>query len=120
SNLLPGTSYEFSLGAADDNGVLYSDIVSATTLRENNSSAQTLSNLDIGIVPVPATEKVAVSFKVQQSTSARIEIYSLNGQLVLSQPLIALEGVNIMNVNVHDLQNGTYILKVITEENNST
>ena len=115
------TKYEFSLGGEADGDVLYSEIVSATTLREDAQAENTVaSNSEIKIAPLPASDNVQITFTVAAASSTQIQIYSLNGQLLLTQPLYALEGINITNTDVHSLKNGTYIVKVITNESVAT
>ena len=116
-DLNPDTKYEFSLGGEEEDDVLYSQIVSATTLKADAQPAESATtNSEISIAPVPASDNVQITFTTHAASNSQIQIYSLNGQLVLTQLLYAFKGINITSADVHSLKNGTYVVKVTSEE----
>ncbi|HYV91377.1 MAG TPA: T9SS type A sorting domain-containing protein [Chitinophagales bacterium] len=116
AGLAPDTKYEFSLVGEVNNDVLYSEIASATTLKADVQQESMTTTSEISIAPVPATDNVQISFTSPVTSNTQIQIFSLNGQLALTQSLYAFEGINITNTDVQSLKNGTYIVRVTTKQ----
>jgi hypothetical protein len=75
-----------------------------------------LTNHTINIAPNPCTSKVMVTFSVKRQQKVTINIIDRNGRTLLS-PLEtnANTGINKMEIDVHDLKPGNYLLRVSSE-----
>ncbi|MBI9036361.1 MAG: T9SS type A sorting domain-containing protein, partial [Bacteroidales bacterium] len=78
-----------------------------------NNSKQT----EISLYPNPVIDQITISFELTKSANTFINIYDLTGKLVKSIDL-QHEPAGIVNckINVNDLNNGTYILHLISGE----
>jgi hypothetical protein len=101
-NPLPGTNY-YRLKQVDlDQSFTYSSIVSV-----DNSSIAGLS-----LWPVPATDKTNISFLSPRKGEGSMELFNTNGMILKTIPLKVEEGSNQYLMDISNLSQGLYIIKV--------
>lgn len=64
------------------------------------------------LYPNPARDAVKVLVAAVESGDAGVQVFNLNGQLVLSASEVVTAGTNELNLNVAGLANGIYTVKV--------
>ena len=64
------------------------------------------------IYPNPARDAVKVLVSAVEAGDASVQVFNLNGQLVLSASEAIAAGTNELNLNVAGLANGIYTVKV--------
>ncbi|PLW93062.1 MAG: hypothetical protein C0592_07605 [Marinilabiliales bacterium] len=76
------------------------------------------TNLISGLYPNPAKDNATLTFYSEAGSQYRIEIFNTTGQLVYSQQLyeVAKNAEYKVNVNTESLANGTYSLRLISDE----
>jgi hypothetical protein len=100
-NNLPAGTYYYRLRQVDFNGRFnHSDIV-AVTFSDDNGMA---------VYPNPTKNEVFVSLSENTQTDATIELFDNIGRLILKQYLP--QGVNSSSVNLSELPNGYYFLRL--------
>jgi len=117
NGLMPDTKYEFSVGGKAGPQTFYSADVTATTLATDVAKSENSipADLQLSLVPVPATDNVQISFNCSEDANAAIQIYNMNGQNVYQQNFFAPQGINVTRADVHDLANGYYLVQVRTD-----
>jgi len=73
---------------------------------------------DFSIWPNPATEKVVISIHSSNGWTGLMRIFDSRGALVRSRKLVLLAGRNQFEVNIKDIPQGIYMLRV-EDENGS-
>lgn len=66
----------------------------------------------VNVFPVPARETLNVNFSAVANASVRMDIYNVTGQLVATQAVDALSGMNNVSVDVKAYAVGTYFLTI--------
>ncbi|MAY83272.1 MAG: hypothetical protein CMP59_03985 [Flavobacteriales bacterium] len=67
------------------------------------------------IYPNPVKDVAKVEFEMAERADVRIQVYSLNGRLVLDEQYAnQSEGKNTIQINLDELSNGTYIIRAIS------
>jgi len=69
------------------------------------------SYLKLKIFPNPTNQVVNIEIDGKSNTDALVSIYDLSGRLVLSNTYMITQGSNILNINVGNLNKGTYLIK---------
>ena len=64
------------------------------------------------LYPNPARDAVKVSLQVSEAGEALVEVISLNGQTVIAQTTSVEAGMQSIDLNVADLANGVYTVKI--------
>ncbi len=77
---------------------------------EDITSSSELNTLNL--YPNPASETTNVSFKSDVSGNASLNVYSLDGKLVMIIPVSVVKGDNNIEVNVSQLATGNYFVEV--------
>ena len=73
------------------------------------------------IYPNPVTYFASIEFKMASRADVRIQVYSLNGRLVLDEQYgNQSAGKNTVQVDLSDLSNGTYIVRAISGDQVAT
>lgn len=73
---------------------------------------QTASGLNINIYPNPARDAFSMTFNLERRNDFLLNLYDLNGRLVLSQPVDGIAGENKVNVNVAGFSSGIYFAQL--------
>jgi hypothetical protein len=107
ANFTIATTGTYNLGfyCYSDGGNFYL-AVDDVTIEENTSNVNTISTSEINIYPNPTTGLLNVT----NAKDAAINVYNTVGELVKTVS-------NTNTVDLSDVQNGTYIVKVITNNN---
>ena len=82
------------------------------TVNEDNSLA-------VSISPNPTTNVTSIKFNVSTAKSATINLYSVTGQLISTSTYQVVEGANEIELNMTNLEIGTYFVNVSTNESNN-
>jgi len=70
----------------------------------------------IKIYPNPARDQVTLSFDAEESMESLIQIFDVNGRAVASQNTLTQLGENKVNLDVANLPNGNYGVRMSTED----
>ncbi len=68
------------------------------------------------VYPNPFNTEISILANIKTAQTAQVQLFDVNGKLLISQNVKALEGRNNININTTDLKQGIYTLKVITKE----
>ncbi|MBU1370001.1 MAG: T9SS type A sorting domain-containing protein [Bacteroidetes bacterium] len=80
---------------------------------EENPSLIANNELSMTIYPNPITDQATIKFEVTENNTVSYQLFDLSGRLVQKQELgIYTQGKHQVNVNLGQLQNGAYILKM--------
>ncbi len=72
------------------------------------------------IYPNPAKDNVHIEYAGNTNKNARIQMYSINGQLIEDRNIEVSEGINKYSISTTSLAKGTYILKLINDQETKT
>jgi len=74
------------------------------------------------IYPNPAVDRILLPITSQIDIQTNVNIIDVNGRLVSTQPMKVFEGYNGLNIDINDLSEGVYFIKLegidITNNNN--
>lgn len=68
----------------------------------------------ISVYPNPAYQHVNIEFNSLEKGDVQLKVYNLLGQLMYAESVLAIDGKNIVNLNINSFRNGTYIVEVIS------
>lgn len=90
----------------------------ATVIFVNNTSLEdgSLTGQRLSVFPNPTSDQITCSFDLTQAMEARIGIYDLSGKLLQSSLTHLPAGPAHQELNVSELPNGIYTLRVQNEE----
>lgn len=83
------------------------DFVGFDEFEENLVSANS-----IAIYPNPASRSAQVAFRSNRSNQGTLNVYDLSGKLVHQQNIEVKTGLNTINIEMNDLDNGSYIVRL--------
>ncbi len=75
------------------------------------TGSDNIKAIPMSVYPVPATDYIYISCSAARLIKS--DLYDLNGKLIRSEA--AVENSGILNIQVSDINHGTYILKVYTD-----
>jgi hypothetical protein len=78
-----------------------------------SASTNELPAIEASLYPNPTNDVVNLSLNSVQSNDVTIEVYSVTGQVLKTSNLIA--GAQTIELNLSDLENGSYYIKVSAE-----
>jgi hypothetical protein len=111
----PITIY-YAGNATNNNGTKTGDYIyngsQVVTPASVNVQEQINTPFTFSFYPNPATENITVNYSLEQSTKVTYAIYDLTGKLVQTESSNRFPGAQQQNVNVNNLQAGTYLLSV--------
>lgn len=90
-------------------------VVDSTVVDPPTKSAFVISK--VVLYPNPVVNELSIDFSATSSEMVKIEIYTINGQLVRSLTIETSEGSNSERIDVSTLNNGNYLLRI--EQGNS-
>ncbi len=70
------------------------------------------STFNITIYPNPTKDNLQVSISSNKKTTLQLQVLSLDGKMILSNSVNAVEGFILRSINISSLQKGNYLLKV--------
>ena len=93
------------------------DIAIDLALSESATSIKSTINFDINTYPNPVKNLLNINYNLEQISDLKFEVFNLLGAKVSSESekLNQLSGSHILNLN--DLKNGSYLLKISTNSN---
>lgn len=101
-NVRPGITYYYQLQQFDfDNTKADLGIVSASIR----------SGLEVNVTPNPATSFLNVHIANEGKADFKVDVVDIVGKVVSSQ-IVELDGADIINLDINDLQAGVYLLNV--------
>lgn len=74
----------------------------------------------LSIVPNPATDKIAISFDLENETAVSVSVRDLSGKVVYSSDLGSKAGKNAVSVETKSFANGIYVVSFETEKGIAT
>jgi len=77
----------------------------------NNEQNATILNLDV--YPNPVTSYATIEFEAEDNSEANISVYDLVGRSVLSRVGSVQKGINKIDLNLANLNSGTYVIQVV-------
>ncbi len=90
----------------------YGPVSQAATTTAIKEEDQGLNN--VNVYPNPAANNLNVSIASEKDENATLNVLNNLGQVVLTQNLPLEAGNNLVEVNIHDLSEGSYSLNVIS------
>lgn len=70
---------------------------------------------NLNIYPNPALDYLRLDFDATAPQSARMHIMDISGKIIYTENIQTIEGQNNMEVDVHMLQDGMYILQILQD-----
>lgn len=79
---------------------------------EDCSNMQNSSNNSLFIFPNPVENEAVISFANNNREKAVLNVYSIDGKLVLNKKIELISGINNINVNLQGMASGNYIVEI--------
>ncbi len=79
-----------------------------------------VSRIDFKIYPNPAMHEVRAAVELEKAQEVTIELFDVIGQRIFSSEVFLESGSNEMEVPVSQLTNGTYMVRLSTENQQVT
>lgn len=86
----------------------------STNIIDGTVSLRGDTPLQLRLFPNPATENLTIALEGHASEKAQIQIYSITGQLVHTVEVLLIEGLHQESLNISQLTQGAYIMKIST------
>jgi len=83
-----------------------------------SSIDESISDNEVGIFPNPSTGNFQISFGSNIFEQRRLEVFSIDGRKIEEQTIETNDGNS--SVNLNHLANGSYILNIISKDNNTS
>jgi len=84
-----------------------------TDVKEINDNSS--KYLSLNVYPNPAINNVNIEVEANDNSNATVNIYDLNGRLMVSKEEFLTKGLNNLLLDVSMLNNGTYLIKTVSE-----
>ncbi|NBC08697.1 MAG: T9SS type A sorting domain-containing protein [Bacteroidetes bacterium] len=97
-------------GSGGDGSAFLNDPVVLTEAVTSSREQEALLP-ELAVFPNPASERLQVQWESQERTAFRVEVYDLNGRLLLQQPQQSMPGVQSTVVDLSNLPQGMYHLR---------
>lgn len=66
----------------------------------------------VNIFPNPVSNNLSLTFNTKKSVNIKISVFDLLGKVIYSEEFNSKTGKNIRNINLNDINNGTYMFKL--------
>ena len=83
----------------------------------NNTNTAKISNVS-EVYPNPVVDAFTVEMQSSKATAAQMQVYTFEGNLLLSKQINLAEGTNTVSESVSELKKGLYIVKITNEATN--
>jgi hypothetical protein len=98
------------------NGSAASPVTEVLTPEEENKDLDALPQIgELSLFPNPTQDELNISFESELSGAYDLQVLDLNGRVVLSERMTITEGSNKKRLETNTLENGTYLLYMISE-----
>lgn len=115
----PGTNnYGVIYGATFGRGIYQSDTYEIVGIDEINNPDHITYNLNV--YPNPVKNSANLSFISSGNSSADLNVYDVNGKLMINRKIKLTEGNNKINLQLSDFPEGTFIIQIISGKNINT
>lgn len=121
-NLIPSTNYEVRFRSRCPEGwTEYSPVYGFSTLtgRFTSDASETVANYEPiefnKMYPNPTSDQLTLDYELDIDGEVEINVYDMLGRKVIHQSLFQEEGQQKVPLNVSNLQNGTFILQINSE-----
>jgi hypothetical protein len=98
----------------------YSEVWSFTTLPAVGINDDHFGNVEVSLFPNPAKSDLRVQLNLTEPTIIEFSIMDLVGQTLLNENLNASAGLNNFKINLSNLANGIYMVKLKNENSSYT
>jgi hypothetical protein len=93
--------------------VIYSENISGKSIATYINSIQ--NSQQVKLFPNPVNDVLNIQYSGATLNEMQIEIYGISGKRIISQQISKVESGQNIGVNVHSLQNGIYVCKIVSE-----
>lgn len=74
-------------------------------------------DVNFEVFPNPARNQITLNFRCKEDGDATMQIFNMVGQAVKTMPIGVYEGMNTERLDIADLPNGTYLIRIDTRVN---
>jgi hypothetical protein len=78
-----------------------------------------ISLIETSLAPNPATDKTSIQFNVNSAKTVSINLFSVSGQLINSISHEVVSGSNTIDLDVSNLELGTYFIQLSSTDGTS-
>lgn len=118
------TTYDGQTTVVDIDGTAFEDDASGKWQSDGSTDGASLDVNELAenmnVYPNPATDDLNIAFTLQNESTTTIELLNNLGQVVATQVLGSVSGEQTAQMNVSSLESGMYIVKVKTENGETT
>ena len=119
-NSTPGNGNGVTAAEDDEAVVLIEALNASATATVNNAIGSKVNGSEVTmhrLYPVPATDELTLELvsELEDASEALITVYNLQGQKLMNQAVNLAKGFNQTVLNVRQLNEGTYLINVISE-----
>ncbi|MCJ8292442.1 MAG: T9SS type A sorting domain-containing protein [Crocinitomicaceae bacterium] len=90
------------------------DVQDVITQCSSVSISESPLSIELSIAPNPVTDITRITFDALSSENAVVNVYSISGELVLTSNYNVEVGINSIELDLNQVEAGTYLLKVET------
>ncbi|MFW6248485.1 MAG: T9SS type A sorting domain-containing protein, partial [Bacteroidota bacterium] len=102
-----------------ENGVVH--VIDAVLVPTTTNSESTIGSLpEFTAYPNPANTRIFLSSNTSFSENTTVEIFNITGAKVMSMEMDGIDAAGVIDIDVTQLSEGTYILTVINENHVET
>ena len=112
----PGQTFEWRVRGVCSNGYTgyssWASFVMPRAIFDQGSEEADFSGVKLFVYPVPANKKLNLSFGSTQELKGDITIMDMLGKTIIQKGIIIAKGLNLQTIDVADLANGIYFVKI--------
>ncbi len=116
NGLSPCTSYKYAIRANCPDGNQYGKIgtffTAGTICREGSDELLTSNDDVINIYPNPANNLLKAEYFSWDTKNHLMSIHNINGQIMMSENINMIEGINDIEFDISNYPTGIYLLKI--------
>ena len=95
----------------------YISLTNVACFTGNNDTTAKISNVS-EVYPNPVVDAFTLEMQSSKATAAQMQVYTFEGNLLLSKQINLAEGTNTVSESVSELKKGLYIVKITNEATN--
>jgi hypothetical protein len=85
-----------------------------TIKRPTANSAKSLEAAQMNLFPNPTETELNISIESSVASNLDVMVYDMTGRVVIVEQMSVVKGMNLLNVDVQNLENGMYVLSIGT------